>query len=241
MSYAARGTWYRVVFLAVVVTVLSAVSPAVLPSLKAQQPVTSDGSASVPVITFTVDFPKSNPEHYSIKVDANGHARYECVGAIADDSEAQPYQAEFEVSAPNRQRIFDWAKQAQYFAGKVDSGNGKLAFAGTKQLSYQDGGRSNTAKYNYSNSEPVRQLTELFQKMAGSLDYGRRLAYYHRYQKLALDEELKHMEEQVRNSELCELQSVAPVLQEIVADASVINVVRARAKELMEWGSAAGH
>ncbi len=86
------------------------------------------------------------------------------------------------------EQIFDWAKQAQYFAGKIDSGNNKLAFTGTKLLSYQDGQRSNTARYNYSNLAPVQQLTELFQKMGGTLDYGRRLAYYHRYQKLALDE-----------------------------------------------------
>ena len=74
--------------------------------------------------------------------------------------------------------------------------------------------------------------------MAGTLEYGRRLAYYHRYQKLALDEELRHMEAQAKNAQLSEIQGVAPVLQEIVEDTSVINVVRARAKELIEMGSA---
>ena len=38
---------------------------------------------------------------------------------------------------------------------------------------------------------------------------------------------------------LSEIQGVAPVLQEIVEDTSVINVVRARAKELIEMGSRA--
>jgi hypothetical protein len=78
--------------------------------------------------------------------------------------------------------------------------------------------------------------------MGSTLEYGRRLAYYHRYQKLALDDELKHMEEQARNSDLSEIEAVAPALQEIVDDGSVINVVRARAKELIQMGSsAAGH
>ena len=44
------------------------------------------------------------------------------------------------------------------------------------------------------------------------------------------------MEAQAKNSELSEIQGVAPVLQEIVDDTSVINVVRARAKELIEMG-----
>jgi hypothetical protein len=200
---------------------------------------TTNGGATA-TVTFTLDFPGSNPEHYSIAVDGAGHARYECTGTIAEDSDEQTYRAEFNMSAGNRERIFEWAKQARYFAGKIDSGNNKLASSGTKLLSYQDGQLSNTARYNYSNLESVRDLTELFQKVAGTLDYGWRLSYYHRYQKLALDEELKRMEAQGRNNELSEIQGVTPILQEILDDASVINVVRARAKELIEMGSSAG-
>ena len=199
---------------------------------------TANASAvSTAMVTFTLDFPQSNPAHYSIVVDAAGHARYECTGTVAEDSEEQPYRAEFQVSAGNRERIFDWTKQAQYFAGKIDSGNKKLAFTGTKLLSFQDGRRSNTARYNYSALAAVQQLTILFQNMGATLDYGRRLSYYHRYQKLALDDELKRMETQAKNNELDEIQGVAPVLQEIFEDASVINVVRARAKELIEMGN----
>jgi hypothetical protein len=220
-----RNLWIGMALLAVIPT----------PSLSQQK---MGGAASIAAVTFTFDFPQSNPEHYSIAVDAAGHARYECTGKVAEDSEEQPYRAEFEVSAGNRERIFEWAKQAKYFAAKVDSGNRKVAFTGTKTLSYHDGQRSLTAKYNYSSVAAIQQLTALFQNMAGTLEYGRRLSYYHRYQKLALDEELKHMEAQARNSQLSEIQGVAPVLQEIVEDTSVINVVRARAKELIEMGSA---
>jgi hypothetical protein len=196
-------------------------------------------AAPVAMVTFTLDFPQSNPEHYSIAVDAAGRASYECTGKVVEGSDEQPYRTEFLMSAGNRERIFEWTKQAQYFAGKIDSGNGKLAFTGTKVLSYQDGERSNTAQYNYSKLAAVQQLTTLFQNMAGTLEYGRRLAYYHRYQKLALDDELKRMEAQARNNELNEIQSVTPVLQEILEDTSVINVVRARAKELMQIGNTA--
>jgi hypothetical protein len=188
-------------------------------------------------ITFSLDFPQSNPEHYSISVDATGHALYECTGVVAEDSEKQTYRLEFEMSAENRGKVFEWAKQARYFTGNIDSGNSKLAFTGAKVLTYQDGQSSNTGRYNYSNLASVRELTALFQNMATTLEYGHRLAYYHRYQKLALDEELKRMEAQARSNELSEIQGVSPVLQEIVDDASVINGVRARAKELMEMGN----
>jgi hypothetical protein len=201
--------------------------------------VTANGTASAPLITFSLDFPQSNPAHYSITVDATGHSSYECTGTLAEDSEPQAYRSEFEVSAPTRQKIFELTKQAKYFAGKIDSGNDKLAFTGAKVLSYQDGQRSNTAQYNYSNLQSVRDLTSLFQGIAGTLEYGRRLEYLHHYQKLALDTELKRMDAQARNNELSELQAVAPVLQGIADDSTVINVVRARAKGLLSYSEAA--
>jgi hypothetical protein len=194
-------------------------------------------ASSIATVTFTLDFPQSDPSHYSITVDTAGHASYESTAKVDESAEEQTYRTEFSMSAGNRERIFEWAKQAKYFAGKVDTGNQKLAFTGTKILSYQDGQRPFTARYNYSNLEPVRQLTTLFQNMGNTLDYGRQLAYYHRYQKLALDDELKRMEAQAKNNELSELHSVQPVLQEIVEDTSVINVVRARANTLIQMGS----
>ena len=203
------------------------------------QQATDGPAASTAVVTFTFDFPQSNPERYSIAVEASGRASYECTGKVTDDAEEQLYRAEFEVSAGNRERIFEWAKRAQYFAGKIDSAKHNVAFTGTKTLTYQDGRRSNAARYNYSSVEPVRELTALFQNMASTMEYGRRLAYYHRYQKLALDAELKRMEAQAKNGELSEIRGVAPVLQEIFDDPTVINVVRARAKELIEIGSSA--
>ena len=198
-------------------------------------------SAPVATVTFTLDFPESDPTHYSIAVDSTGHGSYECTAKVQEDSEEQTYRAEFNLSAVNRERIFEWANQAKYFSGKIDSGKQKLAFTGQKTLSYLDGQRSFSAQYNYSSLEPVRQLTALFQNMAGTQDYGRRLAYYHRYQKLALDDELKRMETQARNNELSEIQGIAPVLEEIVEDTSVINVVRARAKALIQMGSVASN
>ena len=189
-------------------------------------------------ITFTLDFPNSAPEHYSIAVQADGSATYESSGKISQDSdERDSYQAEFHFSDSTRARIFQLAAQAHYFSGKVDSGNKKLAFTGAKKLSYSDGQRNTSAEYNYSSAAPVQQLTTLFQSVSATLEYGRRLTYFHHYQKLALDDELKQMEDQARRGELAELQAVKPVLQKIYDDSSVINGARARALRIMDMNS----
>jgi hypothetical protein len=186
------------------------------------------------MISFTLDFPNSAPEHYSIKVEPDGHAEYESTGRISQDSEERDqYQMDFRFSDATRARIFRLAAQAHYFTGKIDSGNKKLAFTGMKKLAYSDGQRNTSAEYNYSSVAPVQQLTTIFQTVSATLEYGRRLSYFHRYQKLALDAELKLMEDQARRGELAELQSIRPILQQIYDDPSVMNVVRARALRIM--------
>lgn len=188
-------------------------------------------------LSFSLDFPNSSPEHYSISVQADGHAHYESSGKITQDSdERDTYATDFVFADASRARIFDLAARAHYFAGKVDSGNKKIAFTGAKKLSYSDGARHSSAEYNYSSVPAVQQLTTLFQSVSGTLEYGRRLTYFRRYQKLALDDELKRMEDQARRGELAELQAVTPVLEEIYDDNSVIKVVRARARRIMEMG-----
>jgi hypothetical protein len=192
-------------------------------------------AADPATVSFALDFPNSNPDHYSISVESDGRAHYESSGKISEDSDDRAtYQTDITFSDATRTRIFDLAGQAHYFSGKVDSGNKKLAFTGKKTLSYKDGQRSSEAEYNFSSLAPVQQLTTLFENIGATLEFGRRLSYFHRYQKLALDDELKRMEDQARRGELAELQAVKPVLQEIYDDSSVINVVRARARRIME-------
>ena len=197
-------------------------------------------AAEPATVIFSLSFPGSDPGSYSISVQSDGHAKYESSGKISSDSDdSETYQADFSISNSTRARIFDLAAQAHYFSGKIDSGNRKIAFTGAKKLVYKSGPSESAAAYNYSSVPAVQQLTTLFQNLSATMEFGRRLAHYHRYQKLALDDELKHMEDQARRGDLVELQAVKPVLQEIYDDTSVINVVRARAQRIMELGNAA--
>ena len=192
-------------------------------------------AADSATVNFTFDFPNSSPEHYSITVEKDGHVHYESSGKSSDDSDdRQTYQADIELLDATRVRIFDLAAQAHYFSGKIDSGNKKIAFTGSKKLSYRDAQRSFSADYNYSSVPAVQQLTTLFQSLSATLEFGRRLAYFHRYQKLALDDELTHMEDEARRGEIIELQAVKPILQQIYSDESVMNIDRARALRIMD-------
>jgi hypothetical protein len=186
------------------------------------------------VVTFTLDFPGSQPEHYSLRVQSDGAARYESTGRLSPDSdETNSFDLDFTASPATRQKIFDLTAKAGYFQKDLDSHHKNIAFTGKKILSYKDAKRSGESTYNYSPQPAVQELTSLFQNLSSTLEFGRRLHYDHRYQKLALDEELKRMEAIARTSPLVELTAIAPILQGIVSDSTVVNVSRARAQRIL--------
>jgi hypothetical protein len=194
----------------------------------------------VPTVSFTCDFPGSEPDHYAISVSDDGNAVYDSDSKLNDSAASEPFHSDFTVSQASRTRIFDLAKRAHYFEGDVDSKKKNLASTGTKTLAYKDAQKSTRATYNYSPIPAVEDLTAFFQSLSTTLEFGHRLDYYLRYQKLALDEEMKKMEEMSNSGGLVEMSAVAPILQKIADDPAVIKVVRARAQRLMLAPAAKG-
>jgi len=219
----------------------------------------STEAQSSAVVTFTLDFPTSQPEHYSIRVPSAGPARYQSSGRLSEDPDAADsrdndshesdsrgndsrgndgFDLEFTVAPETRQKMFDLVAKAGYFQNDVGSHHKGLAFTGKKTLSYKDATRSGECIYNYSAMPAVEDLTSLMQGLSATLEFGHRLEYDRHYQKLALDEELKRMEELARSHELTEVTAIQPILDQIIADPSVINVTRARAQRLLEHAGA---
>lgn len=209
---------------------------------------TASGQVVSPAVSFTLDFPASNPSHYVIEIGRDGHGTYISNGQMGNEpapddggssgsatkgeqSPDPPF--DFTISDRVREQIFDLAQRAHYFSGKVDSGHKGIANTGAKTLAYKDGQHETQATYNYSSSAPIEQLTAIFQALSETLEFGRRLSFFHKYQKTALDQDLKQMEELQRQNSLGDTQAIAPVLKAIADDQSVMNVARARAVRLM--------
>lgn len=185
-------------------------------------------------VGFTLDFPGANPSHYEIVITNNGQGTYTSNGQLDRQSEAaDPAPLTFVISESVRGEIFDLAKKAHYFTGNVDSGRKNIANTGNKTLTYKDAGHNSQTAYNYSAVPAIQELTGVFQGLSTTLEFGRRLTYLRKYQKLALDDDLKRMEEMQREKTLGDLHAIAPVLNDIANDASVMNVSRSRALRLL--------
>jgi hypothetical protein len=198
-------------------------------------------AADLPKITFAFDFPGSQPDHYVITVFSDGRGSYDSDGKLSPESEpSDPVRLDFTISQATFTRMFELAKRAHYFEGDLETKKRGLASTGTKTLTYTDDHNRTQATYNYSPITAVQDLTSLFQNLATTLEFGRRLEFYHHYQKLALDGELKRMEEMEKENNLAELAVVASILQQIATDSSVINSVRARAQRLLDVAARPG-
>lgn len=194
--------------------------------VQAQQPVSA--------VAFEQTFPGSEPAHYIISITSDCHGTYQSDEKLTDPAASgESFHFDFTFTPATCAKIFDLTKQAHYFEGNVDSKKKNIASTGTKTLSYKDDQRSTKATYNYSPMPAVLELTRIFQSLEATMEFGRRLEFDRRYQKLALDEDLMKMEGQTGVNALEEISAIVPTLQKIANDPSMMNVVRARAQRLI--------
>jgi hypothetical protein len=189
-------------------------------------------SAVIPTATFSLDFPNADPPHYSIAVSADGRAAYQS-DPSTEASTGVPYIYRFTLSTESLNKIFGAAKQLKYFNQDFEYRKGKVAFTGNKTLAYKDDDRDFRSSYNWSANNTVQQLTDLFEGIAETMEFGRRLDYYHTHDKLGLEAELKRMQEMAKGHQLAEVQAIAPILKSIADDHNVMNISRRRAEALL--------
>ena len=193
----------------------------------------STGTAPVPVITFTFDFPGANPAHYSLAVESTGKAAYQSTPTSGDQA-GDPYQLKFVVSDATRTRLFDLAKELNFFSGEFDYKKGKIAFTGTKTIDFNDGARHTSTSYNWSDNVALQQVTTIFQSISETLEYGRELGTLYRFDKLGVDAELRKLVDAAKNNRLLELQAIQPILKRIANDGNMMNIARKRARDLLD-------
>jgi len=203
--------------------------------------------SGIATVAFSCDFPGSNPSHYGFSVTSARNVSYISDGKLTNASASDgssnddgPFRMDFALSPATTAHIFDLAKTARYFQGTIDSKKKNIASTGDKTLVYHDAEKSNMASYNYSSVPAVQELTSLFQSLSSVVEFGRRLDYEYRYQKLALDEELKRMEDTMAQDLWPDLPTAVPILQKIADDSSVIITVRTRAQRLLERARTTG-
>ena len=93
-----------------------------------------------------------------------------------------------------------------------------MANTGHKTLTYADPVRYFETTFNFSDHKAVDDLARLFQAISNTIEFGRKLEFKHKYDKLGLEGDLKAMEDAMECHNLAELQVIAPTLRSIADD-----------------------
>lgn len=191
----------------------------------------------VPTVTFDLIWEQAVPQEYTIRTQADGPSTYVSrnpLKPVEPGEEKEPdYTLDFTMSPANQRKIFKLARQANYFNGDFEYKAHAVANTGKKTLTYADQARHFQTAYNHSENKAIQELTETFQGISTTVEFGRKLQFKHKYDKLGLESELKAMEEAAENHNLAEIEIVAPTLKSIADDSSVLNIARQRANRLL--------
>ncbi len=197
---------------------------------------------ALPTVTFQFEFTGADPSHYAISVDTTGRAAYTSTSPQDDNAgfaspgqkpTGEPYLTKFTLSPETAQQIFDLAKRLNYFDGKFDYTKTRVANTGVKTLIYGDPTRHFETSLNWSQNQDAMELVRTFQSLSSTLEFDLRLRHEMRYQKLALEDELKSLQEASTHNNVTELRLLAPTLQKIANDTSILHIARKRAQELL--------
>ncbi len=192
--------------------------------------------AITPVITFDRVWEAYTPQNFNITVQSDGTAKYLSRNPIQPPPEDGPdsdYTLEFTMSRGNCGKLFRYAAEANYFSGDFSYKKHPISSTGKKTLTYADPARHFETTYDYSENKAIQEITDMFLGLSNTIEHGRKLQFLHRYDKLGLEDELKAMESAAENHNLVEIQVIAPTLENIANDASVLNIARQRAKRLL--------
>ena len=212
---------------------LVALAAALISSQAVAQAQKPDQASATPSITFDQVWEDFTPQSVTITVSANGAAKYSSRTPGKNGDDADEYQTAFTMSRDRCDKLFRYATEANYFQGDFAFKKHAVASTGKKTLTYVDASRHFTTSYDYSEHKAIHEITNIFTGISNTIEHGRKLQFLRRFDKLGLESELKVMEDATESRNLVEIQLIAPTLESIAEDHSILNIARQRAQRLL--------
>jgi hypothetical protein len=183
-------------------------------------------------VIFTSVLWTANPSYYSLAIDSTGTATYQSAPASIEQT-GVPYMVEFRVSDRTRRMAFNVTRQLDFFRERAGESLSSAQDNSVRTLTYHDSQFHNQVTYSSSPDSAIEELTSVFEDISETLEFGRRLAYFHEHDRSALDGELDRLQTRADRRTLRELAVIAPVLRSIALDSRIESVPRHKAEALL--------
>jgi len=200
----------------------------------------STATDAASTVTFRFENPQLQPASYSLEIHEDGSGHYKSVpGTPAVDSFStdvvapQPLDRAIKVSDALRNQLFSAAHSHRYFATACEATKLHVAFTGKKTLVYSGADGQGSCTYNYSQDDLLNRISDEMQAVSFTLEEGQRIALQLQHSPLALDAELETLQDAAKSGRALEIQNIAPQLQSVADNESVLERARKRARALL--------
>ena len=188
---------------------------------------------------FRVDFsnPGLTPAQWTLEFhpDGTGHFKSQRGSAPADDPraiEVANIDKDVQVSPKFAEHAFQVAQHHKYFRSECES-HLKVAFQGTKKLSYTGPKGEGSCEFNYSKDNEIQSLGDSLVAVATTIIEGARLEKLLQHDPLGLDKEIQNVQEAADDGRAQQICSIRDILERLSGDPGVLERVRKRAKALL--------
>jgi hypothetical protein len=192
---------------------------------------------SEPLVEVEYSNPGLVPAHWTLEVHRDGSAHFRSERGNAARSEDQGIEPpdldrDFHLSASFAERVFQIAHRKKLFRVECES-HMKVAFQGTKKLTYSGPDGQGTCEFNYSKDSEIQSLGDDLVSVATTMVEGARLQSLLQHDRLGLDRETELLTESAADGRALEIGSIRDILERLAEDSSVLERVRRRAKALL--------
>jgi hypothetical protein len=193
--------------------------------------------AAEPTVTMDYSNPGLSPAHWvlTISPSGSGHFRSErgnVPPGPATGVEAGDVDRDITVSADFAARTFAVAREEQFFNIGCES-HMKVAFQGSRTLSYDGADGKGSCTYNFSKLKEIQALGESLVAVGGSIIEGARLDALLQHDRLGLDKEMEYLAEAAGDGRVQQIGTIREILQRLADDPQVMDRVRKRARVLL--------
>lgn len=197
---------------------------------------TAARAESDPVIRVDFSNPGLTPSQWTLEFhpDGSGHFRSQG-GARVDDPrfiEVANIDKNVQVSPKFAEHAFQVAQHKKFFQSDCES-HLKVAFQGTKKLTYSGPKGEGSCEFNYSKDNEIQALGDSMVAVATTIIEGARLEKLLQHDPLGLDKEIQNVQEAAGDGRAQQICSIRPILERLADDPAVLERVRKRAKALL--------
>lgn len=179
-------------------------------------------------VVYTRTLQGSVPEFLAVSVSADGSGSYE--GHSLKDK--QPPRA-LKLSEATTRQIFALAADLNDFRVPLES-HKRVADLGRKTFTYEQGAEKHEVEFNYTTKQTARDLTDLFERVAGVEEHLDTLQYALKYDPLSLPQELLHIQIDLEHKALADPQLMVPQLEQIANNPRLLHIAQVRAQDILK-------